>query len=206
MKEEKENKRIRMIIYKVHDYDLLMYACSLKDHSLKNAKISFYSVVKALLNQYVGKQTFVAPKIKNFTRKNLPSKMTVRFTLDESEDKELIELFKAIKPRQRNSFLKNFLRRNLNLEDMDCYFEDGFDVNKLNRIIKKTPVKVETDVEIEEVPKEEIHKPEPMPKKEEKITEFIVKEVPKKETPKKEENNSFVSTFDPFEALGSINY
>lgn len=137
---KKNEKRVRMVLYKMHDYDLVAYACSLKDKTLGNPKISFYSVVKGLLNQYAKGEVFTAPRIKKFTEKKLPSKVTIRFTLDEKADKELIELFDNIRDRQKNSFLKSLVRRNLNLDGLTCYFKDDFDTSKFSTFNFKTKV------------------------------------------------------------------
>lgn len=185
--ENKNEKRIRMVLYKMHDYDLVAYAWSLRDKTLGNAKISFYSVVKGLLNQYIGKGNFTPPKIKNYTKKALPSKITVRFTLDKKEDAELIELFENIKDRQKNSFLKSLVRRNLNLDGLACYFEESFDYKKY---VKENNSNIT-----------EFKKPKESKKVQEKPNKTKIVAQKKEEFPDSSES----SNFDFFGAIGNIN-
>ena len=190
MNTKKDERRVRMVLYKMHDYDLVAYACSLKDKSLGNPKISFYSVVKGLLNQYVKGDTFTAPHIKKFTEKSLPSKVVIRFTLDKEKDKELIELFNNIRERQKNSFLKSLVRRNLNLDGLSCYYVDGYDYSKF-----KTN-------KLTEPPKPIKKKPELKVQKEEVVEE--VKE-PVKKLAETLEFKPESTGFDFFGAIGNIN-
>lgn len=200
--DKKNTKRVRMVLYKTHDYDLVSYYMSLKDRSLGNARISFYSVVKGLLNQYVNGEPFKAPKIKRFTEKSLPSKITVRFTLDRENDKEVIKLIENLKERQINSFLKSLVRRNLNTDGLICYLVDKDMLNAKTGAKKRTSAKTQKTSNRQTVKKKPVapvkmgtvllesdYKPNSIPE-------------PKPE-PEPEEAES---SFDFFGALGNINH
>ncbi len=192
--DKKKGKPVRAVLYKVHDYDLVAYAWSLKDRSLGNAKISLHSVVRGLLNQYVKGEPFKAPRIKRFTNKSLPSKITLKYMLDPEDDKELIELFDGIKPRQRNSFIKSLLRRNLNEDGLSCYFLEDFDSSKYHSHETSETV----DLKKAKPQKDKSEKPV---KTEVKVEKVITKAASHSEPVQ----TASESSFDLFGALGNIN-
>jgi hypothetical protein len=122
----KEKKEIKMVLYKMHDYDLVKYYVSLKDHKLKNPAISFASVMRKLITDYVSGEEMSAPKINTFSAEQMPSKIIVRFKLDVKTDKKAIELIEHIRDRQINSFLKSLLRRCLDLDGLRCYYQEDY--------------------------------------------------------------------------------
>ncbi len=188
-----DKKKVRVAIYKMHDYDLVKYCVSLKDKSLNNPKTSIASVIKEALNCYISGVEYSAPDISNYSSedgKSLPSKINVRITLDYDEDAKVIELIENIKERQINSFIKSLLRRSMMTNGLRCYYsKDYIPASELG--VKKKSVK-EKPIE------------EKVRKKIDKITE---KAAVQKETivESKSEEDSLSDGFDFWSTLGPVN-
>ena len=206
-----------MILYKVHDYDLVKYYVSLRDKKLNNPNISFAYMMKGLLKDYVSGNNPIAVPIKTYTAEDIPSKIIVRFTLDTRYDKAEIELIENIRDRQINSFLKSLLRRSLDTYGLRCYYADdyapdselGMQKAAERRIKKEKKFKA---VETEFVQKIKKDKPKPAPKKptepkekyeeSESISDESYEEVVDGEDT--EENTE--GDFDFIKAIGNINF
>lgn len=119
----KKKTTVKIVIYKMHDYDLVRYASSLRDKSLNNPTRPFVWMIRDCLEAYAKGEDFSFPDIV-YTNNNLPSKMCFRFKLGDKRDKELLELIEKIKERQINSFCKNAIRRYMPIELLRGYWSD----------------------------------------------------------------------------------
>lgn len=118
---EKITKYMR--IYTRHDYDLMMYylsLCSCKEAGNRE----FSRIIKIILRDYVdGTKTEIPSVVKNVNI--IPQgSVRIRFTFDSKKDSEIIQLYKRIRSRQANSFLKNLLRSRLAEKQLSCYLCD----------------------------------------------------------------------------------
>ena len=124
MKQTKRNPlNVKIVIYKMHDFDLIRYAASLKDKTLGNPTRPFVWLIKDCLEAYAKGEDYSFPDI-CYTNKTLPSKICIRFKLDPKKDTELIDILKTIKDRQINSFCKNTIRRYMPVELLRGYWSD----------------------------------------------------------------------------------
>lgn len=189
-----DKKKVRIAIYKMHDYDLVKYCVSLKDKSLNNPKTSIASVIKEALNSYILGVEYSAPEISTYTSedgKSLPSKINIRITLDPKEDAKTIELIENIKDRQINSFIKSLLRRSMLTNGLRCYYSKDYTPESELGVKKK----IAKEKKIEEKSRKLIGKITEKPAlKEERVVISEVKEEP-------ETDNSF----DFWGTLGPVN-
>lgn len=119
---EKITKYMR--IYTRHDYDLIMYylsLCSCKEAGNRE----FSRIVKIILRDYINESRTEIPTI--ITNVNIipQGSVRIRFTFDSEKDPEIVELYKKIRPRQANSFLKNLMRSRIAENQLACYFKDS---------------------------------------------------------------------------------
>lgn len=119
---EKITKYMR--IYTRHDFDLMMYylsLCSCKEAGNRE----FSRIVKIILRDYInGSKTEIPIVITNVNI--IPQgSVRIRFTFDTEKDPGIAELYKKIRPRQANSFLKNLMRSRIAENQLACYFKDS---------------------------------------------------------------------------------
>lgn len=197
-----------MVIYKMHDYDLMEYDASLRNKNLGNAKISFAGVMKGILENYVRGTPFKVPQIKQYSDDKLCSKRYIRFTLDEKTDADIIKVLDSVKSRQINSFLKNLLRRYLEIDGMRCYFETIIPIHNANQ--NNTNTITTTNKKIKKSPQMPLKIKKLNSYKKEEESNDVHAEILGDSPPVATEfstNNSLdeSSDFDFFGALGDIN-
>lgn len=108
-------------IYSRHDYDLMMYYLSLRSCEGAGNR-EFSKITKTVLRDYVSGNKTKIPIVT--TQADIVPKGSIktRFTLDDEEDKEIIELLHHVYKRQMNSFIKNLLRFRIADNQLNSYF------------------------------------------------------------------------------------
>lgn len=118
-------------IYAVHDYDLMKYCLSLREtnREKRNYRNSVANIIKQVLRAYIREEEYIPPVVSQCVNTLPKGTIRVNVRLHTEKDADIIDFVGRIRKRQRNSFLKNLLRRYIRdssvlisyLEDMDVY-------------------------------------------------------------------------------------
>lgn len=215
-------------IYAVHDYDLMKYCLSLRETNCekRNYRNSVANIIKQVLRAYIREEEYIPPVVSQCV--NILPKGTIRVNvrLHTEKDADIIDFVGRIRKRQRNSFLKNLLRRYIRdssvlisyLEDMDVYETAivGFPASerkKAHEVItaesRKSERKqlaslpeAETPTKVPKAPVEKEKQLMSMPDKEPGQTVRIVPEAEQEPGLEMDPDTDFDTNFDFFAALG----
>lgn len=186
-------------IYAVHDYDLMKYCLSLKanDQGRRIYRNSPASIMRQALRAYVREEAYLPPVVSRCVNILPRGSIRANIRLHNDKDADIIAFMERIRRRQKNSFLKNLLRRYIRDSCVMISYLEDMDVNEAASVrfpyAEKKKIQERKAAEVRESAREQpAFQPEPEPPV---LTKPDV-------DPGAESKSDYDSDFDFFAALG----